>query len=80
MAMHERKDLQKNQFGEELDAPSSLSFGTAKDVVSRYTHCAICGANLHFTHVTDFALNLTQETAKCPECSIRVRQVLHKLQ
>ena len=55
-------------------------FGTAQDVVARYTHCALCGANLHFSHVTDFAKNLTQETAKCPECGIKIRQVLHRLQ
>ena len=55
-------------------------FGTATDVVARYTHCAFCGANLHIIHTTDFSLNLTHETAKCPECNIKVRQVLHRLQ
>lgn len=55
-------------------------YGTAKDVVARYTHCALCGANLHFSHVTDFNRNLTQETAKCPECGVKARRVLHRLQ
>jgi uncharacterized protein with PIN domain len=58
----------------------SQFYGTAKDLIARYTHCALCGANLHFTHVTDFSRNLTQETAKCPECGVKIRQVLHKLQ
>ena len=58
----------------------SPSYGTAKDVVARYTHCALCGANLHFTHVTDFSRNLTQETARCPECGIKARQAMHRLQ
>ena len=55
-------------------------YGTAKDVVARYSHCALCGANLHFTHVTDFSRNLTQETARCPECGIKARQAMHRLQ
>lgn len=59
---------------------SNPYFGTAQDILSRYTHCAICGSNLHFSHVTDFSRNLTQETARCPECGIKVRAAVHKLQ
>ena len=55
-------------------------FGSTQEVVDRYTHCILCGANLHFTHHTDFSRNLTQEHAKCPECGIQVRSVIHKLQ
>src|SRR5580658_4581949 len=55
-------------------------YGTSKDVVDRYTHCVLCGANLHFSHVTDFSKNLTQETARCPECGVKVRQIMHRLQ
>lgn len=64
------------------DVAETLSqfFGTAKEVVDRYTHCSFCGANLHFTHITDFSRNLTQETARCPECGDRARRVVHKLQ
>lgn len=63
-------------------APESFSpiFGTAQEVVARYTHCGLCGANLHFSHVTDFSRNLTQEIARCPECGVKIRQVLHRLQ
>lgn len=64
----------------EMDAGTSAFFGTAKDAVSHYTHCILCGANLHFSHQTDFSRNVTQETAKCPECGIRVRSVMHRLQ
>ena len=63
----------------ETPSPTQL-IGTAKDVVAKYCHCAICGAHLHFTHVTDFSRNLTQETARCPECGVKTRQVMHKLQ
>jgi len=62
------------------DDTLSQTYGTASEVVDRYTHCTLCGANLHFSHITDFSRNLTQETAKCPECGIKARQVLHRLQ
>ena len=74
--MAERKDEIQN----DTDSLSSLFFGTAKEVVARYMHCALCGASLHFTHQTDFSRNLTQETAKCPECGIKVRNLMHRLQ
>jgi hypothetical protein len=62
------------------ESPLSPCFGTAKDVVARYSHCVLCGANLHFTYVTDFAKNMTQESARCPECGVQARRSLHKLQ
>jgi DNA-directed RNA polymerase subunit RPC12/RpoP len=66
----------------EETSPTGLSpfFGSAREVVDRYTHCALCGSNLHFTHVTDFSRNLTQETARCPECGVKARQAMHRLQ
>ncbi len=59
---------------------TSQYFGTPNDMVERHNHCPFCGGNLHFTHLTDFSKNLTQETAKCPECSVKVRNVIHRLQ
>ncbi|MBC7385369.1 MAG: hypothetical protein H7301_04285 [Cryobacterium sp.] len=75
--MDDRNDLNA---ANETDAGTTAFFGTAKEAVARYTHCVLCGANLHFSHQTDFSRNLTQETAKCPECGIRVRSALHRLQ
>ena len=54
--------------------------GTAREVIERYSHCVICGSNLHFTHITDFSRNITQELAKCPECGVRARKATHSLQ
>jgi hypothetical protein len=54
-------------------------FNTAEQAVEKHTHCPICNANLHFNHLTDFARNLTHETAQCPECGIRVRNLTHRL-
>jgi len=81
--MSERNDSPETATSTEVaseNAGLSQFYGTAKDVVARYTHCALCGANLHFTHVTDFSRNLTQETARCPECGIKARQAMHRLQ
>jgi DNA-directed RNA polymerase subunit RPC12/RpoP len=79
--MDEQNELPADEI-QTMEAKDTLAqfFGTARDVIDRYTHCALCGANLHFNHVTDFNKNITQETARCPECGIKVRQLLHKLQ
>ena len=65
--------------GNEAGTMSPL-FGSVREILTRYTHCTICGGNLHFSHVTDFSRNLTQEIAKCPECGVRARNVMHRLQ
>ncbi len=58
----------------------SQFYGTAENLLDHYNHCNFCGSNLHFTHVTDFSRNITQETARCPECGVKARQLQHKLQ
>ena len=55
-------------------------FGTSAEVLKKYNKCVICQSFLNFQAVTDFSRNLTQETAKCPECNIKVRHVTHRLQ
>ncbi len=55
-------------------------FGDASELMHRYTHCVVCHSRLHFTHLTDFSRNLSQETARCPECNLKVRRVTHRLQ
>ncbi|MGZ3697198.1 MAG: hypothetical protein ACXWPM_00210 [Bdellovibrionota bacterium] len=78
--MDERNDVPSEETTSEASDALSQFYGTAKEVVQRYTHCALCGANLHFTHITDFSRNLTQETARCPECGVKVRRLVHRLQ
>ena len=79
--MDEQNDLPMTDDSSiEMNDAIAQFYGTAKDVVAKYTHCSLCGSHLHFTHVTDFSRNLTQETARCPECGVRARRVLHKLQ
>lgn len=80
--MDKTNDLTQNAdttHSDETQSPNPL-YGTAKAVMERYNHCSLCGANLHFTHVTDFSRNMTQEIARCPECGVKNRQILHKLQ
>lgn len=55
-------------------------FGTHQEFVTKYSHCPMCGSNLHFHYLTDFAHNRTQETARCLECAIKIRRVNHGLQ
>ena len=77
--MEERNDLPADEVTEETDTlPHFL--GTAQDYLERYSHCPLCGSNLHFTHVTDFVRNLTLETARCPECGVRARKAMYSLQ
>lgn len=77
--MDERNELPSEELADANDALAQF-FGTATEVMDKYTHCVLCGANLHFSHVTDFNRNLTQETSRCPECGIKVRRVMHRLQ
>ena len=83
--MNDDRDLidNENETQNEVSQSSSLNapvFNSAKDAIVRYSHCIMCGANLHFVHQTDFSRNLTLETAKCPECGVRARSVTHRLQ
>ena len=79
-AAPEASDDAAQEVGQDASPTVSPYFGSVKEMMSRYSHCTICGANLHFTHMTDFSRNLTQEIAKCPECGVRARNVMHRLQ
>ncbi len=55
-------------------------FGEPSEVMKKHLLCGLCGAHLRLNHMADFKHGLVQETARCPDCGIRVRQRLHKLQ
>ncbi|HTL11165.1 MAG TPA: hypothetical protein VL588_01675 [Bdellovibrionota bacterium] len=67
---------------EPMDAKDLLAdfFGTPKDVLAKYSLCPMCGSNMHFHYLTDFATNRTQETARCLECAMKIRRLVHVLQ
>ena len=75
--MHKNNEIDPNNttFEEYKDC-----FGEANEVMKRLLLCTLCGGHLHFNHMTDFRSNLVQETARCPDCGIRIRQRLHKMQ
>jgi len=77
--MDEIKDTPENNTHDNAEAISQF-LGTPSEILARYTHCAFCGAHLHLTHITDFSKNLTEETARCPECGVRARRLIHRLQ
>lgn len=77
--MDETNDFSSDEIQDEVEALTQF-FGTAKEVVNRYSYCAHCGGHLHFSHLTDFSRNLTEESARCPECGIKVRKLIHRLQ
>lgn len=79
-AVEETMDQSPSTESEAVARALNPFFGSARQVVHRYTHCVVCGSNLHFSQVTDFSRNLTSETVRCPECGLKARKVLHRLQ
>jgi hypothetical protein len=65
---------------EERRDPILPFLGTPQQILARYSHCPQCDAYLHLIHITDFIRNLTEETARCPECGVQARKNLHRLQ
>lgn len=63
-----------------IDDISHPNYAALGDVIHHYNHCVICGGRLHFIHLTDFSKNLAQEVARCPECNVQARRVMHRLQ
>lgn len=55
-------------------------FGEPNEVMKKHLLCTMCGGHLNFSHLSDFQNGLIQETARCPDCGVRIRQRLHKLQ
>ena len=55
-------------------------FGEAVEMMKRHLLCPECGGHLHLNHLSNIRHGIIQETARCPDCGIRVRQRLHKLQ
>ena len=74
------QSLPEHETMDEITAHQSMMVGSIQDMLKKYFQCPVCGANLSFKHRTDFKQNLTEESARCPECEIRIRKVLHSLQ
>ena len=74
--------MQKNNLDTTVTAYEEYKdcFGEANEVMKRHLLCTLCGGHLHFNHMSDYRNNVVQETARCPDCGVRIRQRLHKLQ
>jgi hypothetical protein len=77
--MDEFKGMKEKTALNHLDTLSPF-LDSSKMLIQRYTHCSFCGANLHFSYITDFNKNLTQEISRCLECGLKAKKRLHKLQ
>ena len=55
-------------------------FGEPREMMKKHLLCTLCGGHLHFNHLLDFKNGLSQETARCPDCGVRIRQRLHRVQ
>ncbi len=54
-------------------------FGDVKQVKKQIHECESCGANLIFTHLSDYKNLYVQESARCPECGGGSKKLLHVL-
>ncbi|MBU6376162.1 MAG: hypothetical protein KGQ59_09220 [Bdellovibrionales bacterium] len=79
---NEKNETPINAAGEAASATSRVPLlqASADEVLLKYTRCVHCQSRLHFSYLTDFSRNLTQETARCPECQNQAHQVMHRLQ
>ena len=74
------EELSEGSAGEDKGSAFLPIVGSVKQMVTRYTHCGICGGRMHFNYASDFSRNTTEERAVCPECGLDSRQSLHRLQ
>lgn len=77
----------ENEFENEMPQHNMIQFedyaectGDPSDIMKKHLLCNLCGGHLSFNHLSDYQHGLIQETARCPDCGIRTRQRLHKIQ
>lgn len=54
-------------------------FGTIENVSKIINDCKSCGSKLILSHMPDYKNLIVQETARCIECGIGNRKVIHIL-
>ncbi len=52
----------------------------SSELVQEYNSCILCGTELEFYHVTDFADEVVFEESTCPSCHIKSKKKAHRLQ
>lgn len=51
-----------------------------EESISDHLNCVLCGTELTFKHITNFADHTVSEDASCQGCRIKNRQTVHTLQ
>lgn len=51
--------------------------GTIEDVEKKIEECEVCGSKLLLSHMPDYKNLLVQETARCMECGLGNRKIIH---
>jgi phosphohistidine phosphatase SixA len=54
-------------------------YGTIETVQKIITQCQSCGSKLVLSHLPDYKNLIVQETARCIECGVGNRKVIHIL-
>ena len=90
MSKHDESNIDEFSYNDEISmepvvqrgpTPEHVpTVGSIDQVLSRISHCDVCGGRLHFNYVSDFSRNTTHEKSSCPECNLDTRQVMHRLQ
>ena len=90
MSKYDETSIEDQEFNEEMALEPMIqqgptptiapAIGTIDKILSRYSHCEVCGGRLHFNYISDFSRNTTHEKSSCPECNLDSRQVMHRLQ
>jgi hypothetical protein len=52
-------------------------YGDEKQVKKIINECKLCGSKLVHTHLSDYKNLIVQESARCPECGIGARKLIH---
>ncbi len=90
MSKYDETSIEDQEFNEEMSLEPIIqqgptpaiapAVGTKDKILTRYSHCEVCGGRLHFNYISDFSRNTTHEKSSCPECNLDSRQVMHRLQ
>lgn len=64
----------------QLDLQSPSDQFTDKDLfLESENQCCLCGSDIEFEHIYDFAEHSVTETAHCSKCQIQLREGVHTL-
>lgn len=57
----------------------SVNRQSAEEYLEEYRHCPLCGAELIYSHVTQFIYSQVTEEAHCEKCNVCTKKNQHSL-